>query len=197
VIERSATGAIARALGAADTNPSEKETLVMPDPELSLPDIAAAPSTTPADRPRKRIWAHIGRTIAALIADRSLRKAEAELMVLDNRLLKDIGLDRSEIRSALIDCSGERRVGVPSRQWNNGRETDRASSNTTWETVTIRRSWAVSLLVLTSTVIGIVALAAPPSNTRHAEPGVVTGIDPAEIMRKAPRELPVESYLAH
>jgi uncharacterized protein YjiS (DUF1127 family) len=43
----------------------------------------------------------IWRPIAALILYRAFRAAEASLMKLDDRLLKDIGLDRSEIRSAL------------------------------------------------------------------------------------------------
>ena len=42
-------------------------------------------------------------------ANRAFRAAQAELMALDNHALKDIGLDRSEIESALSDHTGERR----------------------------------------------------------------------------------------
>lgn len=43
------------------------------------------------------IWS----AIAELIIYRALRATEAELMALDDRMLKDIGLDRSEIKSVL------------------------------------------------------------------------------------------------
>ena len=42
---------------------------------------------------------------------RSFRKAERELNALDDRMLKDIGLDRSEIRSALANTRHERTNG--------------------------------------------------------------------------------------
>jgi uncharacterized protein YjiS (DUF1127 family) len=51
------------------------------------------------------IWKAIG----AFLAYRSMKAAEAQLQSLDDRLLKVIGLNRSEIRSALIDVSGQRR----------------------------------------------------------------------------------------
>ncbi|MFN3743779.1 MAG: DUF1127 domain-containing protein [Hyphomicrobiaceae bacterium] len=38
------------------------------------------------------------------------RAAERELQALDDRMLKDIGIDRSEIRSALINASNARRT---------------------------------------------------------------------------------------
>ena len=46
-------------------------------------------------------------------ARRTLRAAKAELMALDDHSLKDIGLDRSEIESALTDCARERRNAAP------------------------------------------------------------------------------------
>ena len=39
---------------------------------------------------------------------RAFNSACAELKVLDDRMLRDIGLDRSEITSALLDAGGER-----------------------------------------------------------------------------------------
>ena len=53
------------------------------------------------------------------VANRALRKAEAELMALDDRMLKDIGLDRSEIGSVLMDHVQERRNGARQQRWRN------------------------------------------------------------------------------
>lgn len=52
------------------------------------------------------------KAIDAFVAWRAFRRAESELMTLDDRTLKDIGLDRSEIGSALMDHAQERRNGV-------------------------------------------------------------------------------------
>ena len=52
------------------------------------------------------------KAIAAFAAYRAFRRAESELMALDDRTLKDMGLDRSEIGSALMDHAQERRNGV-------------------------------------------------------------------------------------
>lgn len=52
------------------------------------------------------------KAIAAFVAWRAFRRAESELMALDDHALKDIGLDRSEIGSALTDHAQERRNGV-------------------------------------------------------------------------------------
>jgi uncharacterized protein YjiS (DUF1127 family) len=43
---------------------------------------------------------------------RALRKAEAELYALDDRMLRDIGLDRSHIGSVLTDLARERARGI-------------------------------------------------------------------------------------
>src|SRR5690606_14914093 len=43
------------------------------------------------------------RAIAAYAARRAMRQAEAELMALDDRALKDSGLVRPQIQSALMD----------------------------------------------------------------------------------------------
>ncbi len=41
---------------------------------------------------------------------RAFRTARSQLMALDDRMLKDIGISRSEITSVLRDRSGERRI---------------------------------------------------------------------------------------
>lgn len=43
---------------------------------------------------------------------RERRAAKAQLMALDDHMLKDIGLDRSEIDSVLLDTSRERSRGT-------------------------------------------------------------------------------------
>ncbi|MGE0767569.1 MAG: DUF1127 domain-containing protein [Hyphomicrobiaceae bacterium] len=48
---------------------------------------------------------------------RAFKAARAELMALDDRMLRDIGLDRSEITSALLDAMGKRNERVPIRDW--------------------------------------------------------------------------------
>lgn len=54
----------------------------------------------------------IWRAVAEFIRYRAFKAAEARLNDLDNRMLKDIGLDRSEIRSALLNAGQERLNGA-------------------------------------------------------------------------------------
>lgn len=51
------------------------------------------------------------KAIGEFLRFRAFRKAEKQLMNLDDRMLKDIGLDRTEIRSALINARHERLNG--------------------------------------------------------------------------------------
>lgn len=51
------------------------------------------------------------KVIAGYIRYRSFRMAEKELHALDDRMLNDIGIDRSEITSTLINAANERRNG--------------------------------------------------------------------------------------
>lgn len=50
----------------------------------------------------------VRRAITGFIRYRAFKAAEAKLYDLDSRMLKDIGLDRSEIRSALLNARHER-----------------------------------------------------------------------------------------
>jgi len=54
----------------------------------------------------------VRRAIAEFIRYRAFKAAEAKLYDLDSRMLKDIGLDRSEIRSALLNARQERINGA-------------------------------------------------------------------------------------
>ena len=71
-------------------------------------------------RPLKTVRSHLG--LCANILGRAVlsvwhafksyherRVAMAQLMALDDRMLKDIGIDRSEIHSMLVDTSWDRR----------------------------------------------------------------------------------------
>lgn len=51
------------------------------------------------------------KVVAGYIRYRSFRMAEKELHALDDRMLNDIGIDRSEITSTLINAANERRNG--------------------------------------------------------------------------------------
>ena len=53
----------------------------------------------------------VTKLVAGYIRYRSLRMAEKELHALDDRMLNDIGIDRSEIKSTLINAANERRNG--------------------------------------------------------------------------------------
>lgn len=52
--------------------------------------------------------AYLTGVVATWRARQAYRKAEAELSSLDDRMLRDIGIHRSEISSVLSDRSGER-----------------------------------------------------------------------------------------
>lgn len=52
------------------------------------------------------------RLLAEYVRNRALRRAENELMALDDRMLSDIGLDRTEIGSAVRNPGQERLNGA-------------------------------------------------------------------------------------
>ncbi|MFN3745547.1 MAG: DUF1127 domain-containing protein [Hyphomicrobiaceae bacterium] len=56
--------------------------------------------------------AYVRSAIAAYIRYRTLKLAERQLLSLNDRMLRDIGLDRTEIMSALINAHGERLNGA-------------------------------------------------------------------------------------
>ena len=55
------------------------------------------------------LLAFVGRIAMDLVRYRSFRRAEHELHALDDRMLKDIGIDRSEISSVLSSAAQQRR----------------------------------------------------------------------------------------
>ncbi len=58
------------------------------------------------------IASRVRNLLAEFIKARALRRAEKELMQLDDRMLKDIGLARSEISSAVRNPGSERLNGA-------------------------------------------------------------------------------------
>lgn len=78
---------------------------------MSTTSAFVAPSAA-STGPITQAVSSVSRWIAAFKAHRKFRKARADLLALDDRLLRDIGLDRSEIVSALINANQERRIGV-------------------------------------------------------------------------------------
>ncbi len=73
-------------------------------------------------RPLKSVQSHLGQSASilgravlsvwhAFKSYHERRIAMAQLMALDDRMLKDIGIDRSEIHSMLVDTSWDRRRG--------------------------------------------------------------------------------------
>ena len=73
------------------------------DAEGKLPSSFAGASST--------ILGFVANVAAGYIRYRSFRAAEKELHALDDRMLNDIGIDRSEITSTLINAANERRNG--------------------------------------------------------------------------------------
>lgn len=68
--------------------------------------------SAPATSIGARIAVSIDWLAAAYKARRAFHVARSQLMALDDRMLRDIGLDRSEITSALKNENGERLNGV-------------------------------------------------------------------------------------
>jgi len=73
------------------------------DAEGKLPSSFAGASST--------IIGFVTKAVASYIRYRTFKRAEKELHALDDRMLNDIGLDRSEITSSLINAANERRNG--------------------------------------------------------------------------------------
>jgi len=60
----------------------------------------------------------VRRTLGRYIRNRAIRRAEKELMALDDRMLRDIGISRTEIGSAVRNPGQERLNGaIPPLTW--------------------------------------------------------------------------------
>lgn len=168
---------------------------------ISFCKLSPATAATSTVNDRKRVWMRIGAAVATLRNRIQLRAAEAQLHALDRRMLKDIGLDRSEIRSVLTDRTGERSIGVPNPLALYRPATEEEGPNSTSETVMTFRVVAASCLMLAAAVAGAAALATTSSNMPRAEARSTTRIDPSidasAIGRRDSRDLPVESYPSH
>lgn len=78
--------------------------------EIGAPCGAAeGPLTSTSSTKLSSFLGFLQRVIKDVIRYRSFRAAEKELQALDDRMLNDIGIDRSEITSALLNASNERR----------------------------------------------------------------------------------------
>jgi len=80
-----------------------------PKYEIGAPYGGAEGSLTPT--PTGTLASFFGfleRSVAEVLRYRALRVAEKELHALDDRMLKDIGIDRSEIKSALSGAAQQR-----------------------------------------------------------------------------------------
>jgi uncharacterized protein YjiS (DUF1127 family) len=88
------------------------------DPEMhySQASVLYAPSIGEGDSrlARARNWLvhHLLTVPAQFLARRALRKAERHLLSLDDHLLRDIGLDRTEIEATLGYLPRQRRNGA-------------------------------------------------------------------------------------
>ena len=58
------------------------------------------------------IFAFLAGVASSYVRYRTFRKAEMELHALDDRMLNDIGINRSEITSSLVNAGNERRRNI-------------------------------------------------------------------------------------
>jgi len=72
-----------------------------------------APDAGTAHRILKRVRCTFTSAWSRWRAYRAMKRDKAHLMALDDRLLKDIGIDRSEITSVLRDEARERKRSAP------------------------------------------------------------------------------------
>ncbi len=169
--------------------------------KVSLSIRPAANVITPVDHDRKRHSSFIRSLIAVLRARLELRAATAQLHALDQRMLKDIGLDRSEIVSVLTDRTGERRIGARSLLSIDRPALDRQHSNPIKEEVVTIKTLAVSIFIFAAAIILVAGLTnASPDTPRLGACSFTDNdrsADPSAIMRRAPRELRVEDYPLH
>jgi uncharacterized protein YjiS (DUF1127 family) len=75
------------------------------DGVFALPGFRHAPGRATA---LASLSALIAESIAAYRQYRAFRRGHDQLMALDDRMLRDIGLDRTEISSALLNAGNER-----------------------------------------------------------------------------------------
>jgi uncharacterized protein YjiS (DUF1127 family) len=83
------------------------------DGVFALPGFRHAPGRATA---LASLSALIAESIAAYRSYRAFRRGYHQLMALDDRMLKDIGIDRTEITSALLDHENERWRGRAGRR---------------------------------------------------------------------------------
>jgi uncharacterized protein YjiS (DUF1127 family) len=87
------------------SEPDKKEMIMSTPKTFSIPSAGMSPHRTVA----RVIW----QGIASLLHQRNLTVAEQQLRALDDRILNDIGVERSEIRSVVRDGRSRRSRMVP------------------------------------------------------------------------------------
>lgn len=173
--------------------------MIGPNPSLNA--VPLANTASPADGNRWPLAFSIRPAIAALRTRMELRAAQARLHALDQTMLKDIGLDRSEIESVLTDRTGERRVGARSPLPPDPPPSDRQAPDPIRKPVMTVRVLAASALVLAAAVALVAELTPASSDTPRMGAQPLThgssSIDSSAITSRAALDLRVESYPLH
>ena len=150
----------------------------------------ATAGTTPAMSSGDCAWSTNRRLFEDVLEGKAQRPGAAEFQRLDDRQLRDlgIGIELADITLSLRSAGG-------SRGW---RRRHAPELSTAWAaTPAPRLVWTIAALAIFVIVGGAAALSTASSTARPDEIRPRAAIDPTEMMRRAPRYLPIEQAIAH